>query len=1002
MKKFFIATLITLFVYSVAAVYLIPFFYDINAFKKVVIDKTRVITSKDVNIQENIELSVFPYPTFKVSSVQIRNVQGFSNDYMLSAEKAEATPSFFSLLFLSPRIAQITLYKPNIDIEVISDGSTNINFPPQGNEITSIPRILFKDGTLTFRRNNNAAGEISLHDVTLRQVFSANYILSISGNILIGEQPISLDAMIGVADFNKLELPMKAEISVPDAKFSAEGKIISWIKDPQFVGTGNLDINNIMAGATSFLKSKNIKTAGSLSEQSLNLSGDIQASLDGAVFGGVLKYANATGSGKLEYNPASERKVFFNGALGSINLDQVLGGVIPGEGIGSVEIAKGEELPAPEPTPKKTSEGGGQEKSPPEVVKNYTPEKFSNTAFSWSKRTPIYLLLKVDEVIVNGKKISGISFETEFSGYKITVKDFSLQLPGDTKMKIKASPELETLGEKDFRIDGSVNFAGSDLASSLEVLKKFQLNIPTISITQFNIDVDFILSGGKIYIPKFKAQLEDSIFEGQFLQVKDEIVSYEAIIRANKLNIDNLLNKINLNPAPPTPENVATNNIKTEKKDSKNLGKEETDVKEDAPKAAEEKKAENGGQQGNGIADTAKTNDLDDGLTIFDKMRMLPFALQLSLQADEIVYLGQPLKDNYTQIKIGQGIFSVDEIKFTSEAFGALSGNMYIDSNNLRPQMKTFINSEKLDTANFFNNPIIKNLVEIIGNGEAQVLQPESIKSDASVHKGIWSIEPFNFQVSSIFDGNVDLTVKNMQVGKATLQNVEMALQLTQNAIYVKTFRGNLFEGTIDIKANIATTGRPAASITYALSNANLQQALNTSFGLNRLGGKFSISGSLSVSGFDLNAWISQASGSAAFVIRNGTFLGFDLNYLRQYLTIPRSTQELQNTLNIAFTHGSSSIDYAGGNIIVSDGILTTKNMLINAPFMYKDTTYEGKINLSEWTVDSDFLLMGLIGKYSEIIPVRFILKGSLDKPTASYDDNALRAYWEKQKISGL
>jgi AsmA protein len=112
-------------VVAVAAVALFLFF-DPNDFRDKISDGVRAQTGRDLVIQGDLSLTLFPWLAVEVGRTELGNAPGFSGDQFLSFEKASLSVRLMPLIFQQQiKVGTASLDGLAVNLQVASNGTTN-------------------------------------------------------------------------------------------------------------------------------------------------------------------------------------------------------------------------------------------------------------------------------------------------------------------------------------------------------------------------------------------------------------------------------------------------------------------------------------------------------------------------------------------------------------------------------------------------------------------------------------------------------------------------------------------------------------------------------------------------------------------------------------------------------------------------------------------------------------------------------------------------------------
>ncbi|MFL2771383.1 MAG: AsmA family protein [Rhodospirillaceae bacterium] len=118
-------------VLSLLAILLIaPSFIDWTNYRNAFEERLAAATGRAVTIQGDVVLSLLPRPAFQVDAVRISNSPGAVNADFVSAQRVAVNLAFAPLLSGRLQFTSIDVIAPNINAEVLADGSVTWNFVP--------------------------------------------------------------------------------------------------------------------------------------------------------------------------------------------------------------------------------------------------------------------------------------------------------------------------------------------------------------------------------------------------------------------------------------------------------------------------------------------------------------------------------------------------------------------------------------------------------------------------------------------------------------------------------------------------------------------------------------------------------------------------------------------------------------------------------------------------------------------------------------------------------
>ena len=261
------------------------------------------------------------------------------------------------------------------------------------------------------------------------------------------------------------------------------------------------------------------------------------------------------------------------------------------------------------------------------------------------------------------------------------------------------------------------------------------------------------------------------------------------------------------------------------------------------------------------------------------------------------------------------------------------------------------------------------------------------------------------------YDGKAHLYFRSLTHKNILFENVTVQLHFQENFLYADSIRGTVFDGgKFDGKAVLNIAAQPTLSLSFALSNASVKEALLQFFNVKSITeGRFSTSGSISTMGNDIRSMVSRLEGSLNLILRGAKIEGFDLVALTQSLAQILSAKQMRDLADAALrpgAPGSMYYDYAAGNLILSAGTLVMKDLQLYSP-NFPPLSATGNVNLAGWNYDivlKTGLPLGESGGFTlrrealdADVPLFARIQGSIDNPTFIWEKGAIQKYWEKR-----
>lgn len=316
MWRIFRWVLLALVLLIVAAVAL-PFFLPASVYKDQIIEQTRLATGRELKIDGDLKISIWPALGVEVNKVRFANVPGAQEPDMATMESLVVGAELFPLLSGNLKVTELRLVKPVIHLEIDKNGRGNWLFEAQaaaakekatdaapvapGNQPGTSGDIGFrdvvlKDGTLTYRDARTGTSQRVDAIGASVKLPSLDEPMALAGGLTWNNEAIKIDAEIAkpraLSSGGKSDLKAKIDGEVLNASFDGTvdastseitGKIdfgtdsarrlASWagVTLPKVKGFGPMKLTGNMSSSSGRIAFKNAK----LSLDGMNGSGNL-------------------------------------------------------------------------------------------------------------------------------------------------------------------------------------------------------------------------------------------------------------------------------------------------------------------------------------------------------------------------------------------------------------------------------------------------------------------------------------------------------------------------------------------------------------------------------------------------------------------------------------------------------------------------------------------------------------------------------------------------------
>jgi len=144
----------------VAALVVGPGFVDWNSYKDRIAAEVRAATGRNLTISGDLSLALIPAPALSAEGVRLANLEGGSDEAMVSLDSLRVRVAFLPLLQGRIQVESVELVEPVIRLEVLADGRRNWDLAPAAEAKTET-----RDG---FAEETGLAGQIRLDSLRVR------------------------------------------------------------------------------------------------------------------------------------------------------------------------------------------------------------------------------------------------------------------------------------------------------------------------------------------------------------------------------------------------------------------------------------------------------------------------------------------------------------------------------------------------------------------------------------------------------------------------------------------------------------------------------------------------------------------------------------------------------------------------------------------------------------------------------------------------------------------
>jgi uncharacterized protein involved in outer membrane biogenesis len=252
-----------------------------------------------------------------------------------------------------------------------------------------------------------------------------------------------------------------------------------------------------------------------------------------------------------------------------------------------------------------------------------------------------------------------------------------------------------------------------------------------------------------------------------------------------------------------------------------------------------------------------------------------------------------------------------------------------------------------------------------------------------------WSREKIDLGYLHALDADVTLAARGIQFADYSFKEPQVVLALANGALEVKKLSGRLFGGAVELKARVAAGDVNSATVEVSLAGADLKQALVTALQMDRVAGKFGMSGRFEARGNSQYDMVRALNGKAVIEAGEGMVTGIDLRRLSDRLKQLDKVTDVLNLVGGAMSGGQTRLISAKGTWAAERGVFRSSDTV--AALDGAEATVNGGIDLPNWQMD--IVSRMRLSEHPTAPPVGVDLRGPIDQPVRDVKTRELEVY---------
>lgn len=628
---------------------------------------------------------------------------------------------------------------------------------------------------------------------------------------------------------------------------------------------------------------------------------------------------------------------------------------------------------------------------PEKKEKNSKPEPSRLEKLLSDKVRSVQMDVKAAEVIRGEQVWTAANFNGELNEGTVVVNQFSIGLPGGSKIALFGL--ISQTDVQGVRFEGNCEASGASLKQLLTVFDESASGLPEMGFGEFNIRSNLFISKELLRLSEADMKFSEIALKGGLVAYFDTKPRIEANVRLRNINFDYV-------------------------RDS---------WREKARK-------------------DAASNDyflrLNEQFN-YDWLKRLATSIDFKVEVDGFTFLERKGTAASFRIFAQSGEFGIYNAKFNFNP-DITEANLIIDVKGEKPNVNLMLNTDTLSSDYFAVVPsstpppepapvttapapdmpamtapaapapvvpaatdgaaepaplldkVISTTPQSLIISDAQGQTPATTAPAAS-NQGGWSEKLLDMSWIESINGTFDISIGKLTHQSRLFQNFKMFAKLERNLLTFQTLTFAHWGGSFSINGTIFGGQVPGMSMGFVIASADLRQMLKNMLGVNDIGGKVSVSGTIETSGVNLLSWVSQANAQMVFAGRGVSIQGLDVASVITAVTASRTAADTFNNVNLSLVNGTGEYS-ADGTINVQRGVVSTAGIGMKTGKILGNV--KGDLKLIPWTISMSSLFQFPELSTDTVPTLTLKWDGPLAKPVFQVDTQSLEAFVSK-RITG-
>jgi uncharacterized protein involved in outer membrane biogenesis len=377
----------------------------------------------------------------------------------------------------------------------------------------------------------------------------------------------------------------------------------------------------------------------------------------------------------------------------------------------------------------------------------------------------------------------------------------------------------------------------------------------------------------------------------------------------------------------------------------------------------------------------------------------LGYDLKLAAAAKDLAQTARALGSDYRPSASNLGGFNIaatlqgDTSKARLSALkatvgpAAMEGEIAIAFDKARPQVVAELKASEIFVDLFLPAP-----GPAAGPATSPLPAPTAAKPAAAAPgsgSARWSKERVDVGYLRALDADIGISARGLQFAAYNFKEPQLKLTLNDGVLEVKQLKGRLFNGAVDLKARVAGGDSLAASVEYAITGADLKQAMLAALQMDRIAGLANITGKFETRGVSQLDLVRGLNGQTRLDARDGMVTGIDMKRLSDQMKRLNEITDFLGLVGGALSGGQTRLTQASGTWIADKGVLRSNDT--KAQLEAAEATVNGAIDLVNWQLDVVSRMR--LSEHANAPQVGVDVRGSLDQPQRVVQTKELEAF---------